>query len=135
MIPTSSDDSPEMAMSRSSWPASVGADTTRQRSAPSRMTTCTCLPCWYSTCWRCIPLGDHLVDRFLVGPEAQRAARKVQELPRVFRGLKQTRDHARLELGDPRRLRLKLQDVRLNAIGPGIAESVLPCRLVDPRSP
>jgi len=79
------------------------------------------------------PLGDHLLDRVLVRAEAQRPARQVQLLPCVVGGLEQARHLGRLELGDPGRLCLELQDVRLNAIGAGVAVSIPPRRVLDPR--
>src|SRR5438477_187631 len=72
------------------------------------------------------PLGDHLVDGVLIGTEAEGAARQVQVLPCVVDGLEQSRDLAGLELGDPSRLRLKLEDVRLHPIGARVAVSVFP---------
>ena len=59
----------------------------------------------------------------------------MQELPRIFRGLKQARDHAGLEFRDPRRLRFQFQDAGLDAVGPGLAVSVLTCRVLHPRAP
>jgi hypothetical protein len=59
----------------------------------------------------------------------------VQELPRIFRGLKQARDHAWLKFCDSRCLRFQFHDAGLDATSPGFAVGVLPCRVLDPRAP
>jgi hypothetical protein len=82
-----------------------------------------------------ITASPHLVDLVLVLAIAERPARQVQELPRIFRGLKQARDHAWLEVRDPRCLGFQFQDAGLDATGPGFAVGVLPCRGLDPRAP
>ena len=112
MMQSSRDASPETAMSRSSWPTSVGTEHDTGAQCALEHDHRDLLAVLVKDLLALHPLRDHLIDSGLVGTEAERPARQVRVFPGVFGGLQQSRNECRLELGDPGRLRFEFQDVR-----------------------